>query len=61
LDDNWFLDVEEKVRAAAQELARAKPHLAKRQPPRGDVGQGAREEPAEVMDLFSRTLREAAG
>lgn len=60
MDDDGFPDVE-KVRAAAQELAKEKPHLARRRPA-GDVGQGARQEPAkDVVDIFSRTLRDAAG
>jgi len=58
LDDDGYPDPE-KVRAAAENLARSKPHLAKRRAA-GDVDQGARPEAAEPVSLAG-ILRERAG
>ena len=58
LDDDGYPD-ESKVRTAAEDLARSKPHLAKRRAA-GDVDQGARSEPPEPVSLAG-ILRERAG
>ena len=50
---------ETKVRAAAEDVARSKPHLAKRRAA-GDVDQGARPEAAEPVNLAG-LLRDRAG
>lgn len=58
LDDEGYPD-EAKVRAAVEDLARSKPHLAKRRAA-GDVDQGARPEAAEPVSLAG-ILRDRAG
>lgn len=58
LDDDGYPDTS-KVRAAAEQLAAAKPHLAARRVPSGDVDQGARAEAAEPVSLAG-ILRERA-
>ncbi len=54
LDDDGLVD-EDKVRAAIDDLLQRKPHLAARRPT-GDVGQGARPDPAPLglADLLRR-------
>lgn len=58
-DDDSMPDIE-RVRERARQIAEAKPHLAARRRPTGDVDQGARSEPAEPVNLATM-LRERAG
>jgi hypothetical protein len=58
LDDAGLPSVE-RVREVAQELAKSKPHLARRRPT-GHIDQGAKTEQLEAVSLAAR-LREAAG
>lgn len=57
LDDDGDPDAD-KIKNAAQELVKTKPHLGDRRP-KGEVDQGARDEPASVN--LASMLRERAG
>jgi hypothetical protein len=59
LDDAGLPSVE-RVREFASALAKAKPHLAARRHPTGNIDQGAKTEQLEAVSLAAR-LREAAG